>query len=126
MDQNKISLLDNYQIYQLIHFGSVDRSLIDILKTEFDSRDINSDELNRIKTKFENQYTQTQNRVKSNSPNPIFTSFLLKTHFQNIAKLKADRKKKEANKYQIKLNIGLVIEGAIVVVLLYFYYGFNK
>lgn len=122
MDYDKVKVLDNYQIYQLIQNESIDKELVAVLQKEFDSRFINNIELNRLKAKYEDQFTEEKTSADTTNLNPVFTPFLLKTHFQNIAILKTNGKKKEAKTYQLKLNIGLILEGVIVVVLVFLYY----
>lgn len=124
MDKEKAKILDNYQLYLLINSNLSDNSLLNILKKEFDSRNIDKAELARIKTKFEGN-NNLSNLENSNTTelSPIFTPFLLKIHFKKIANLNAIGKKVEAKKYQLKLNIGLILQGIIIVFALLIYYN---
>jgi len=53
LKSDKIKLLDNYQLFQLIQNESIDEITLSKLKTEYNSRNITKDEKLRIKQKYD-------------------------------------------------------------------------
>ncbi len=115
---NKIKLLDNYQLYQLLQSDSIDKLTIEKLKKEFNSRNLTSHEKFRISNKYQQAHPELNSEVEENKLSPLFTAFALNTHFRYLALLKVKGKKKEVKKYMIELYIGLALYFALFILLI--------
>lgn len=60
MKPDKIKLLDNYQLFQLIENDSIDEITLSKLKAEFNSRNITEDEKLRFKQKYDSFYVKKE------------------------------------------------------------------
>ena len=109
LETNKINLLDNYQLYLLIHNDSIDPTSQKKLKTEYKSRNLSNKEKERLQNKYQLNHSSLNSEIKKNNWNPIFTAFAINHHFRHLALLKTLGKKKEAKKYMIDLYIGLIL-----------------
>lgn len=52
-DHEKIKLLDNYQLYQILNNNSIDDASKNRIRIEFESRKIVKEEMNQIKRRYE-------------------------------------------------------------------------
>ncbi len=116
-DPDKIKLLDNYQLYQLIQSNSIDRGTLSTLRKEFNSRSLSNSEKSRIENKYQLNYFNHDSEIEKHNWNPLFTAFALNLHFRHLAALKNKKKKKEAKKYMIELYIGLALYFAIIILI---------
>jgi len=119
LKSDKIKLLDNYQLFQLIQNESIDEITLSKLKTEYNSRNITKDEKLRIKQKYDSFFLNQDFVLNNNQWNPLSTAFALNKHFRHIALLKVSGRKKEAKKYMIKLYYGLTIYSVIIILLIF-------
>ncbi len=114
--------LDNFQLYELLSSNSFNEKELRLIEEEFSSRNVSNDEISRFQSKTDvANRREVADQILQNEPNPLLTPFLAKRHFRNIATLKAQGNFKKAKSYSIKLNIGLIIQGVIVVGALYLY-----
>jgi len=118
-NSNKIKLLDNYQLYQLIQSDSIDNITLTEIKTEFDSRNLSADEKLRIKKKYELNFTKLESKIDENPWNPLYTAFAINLHFRHLALLKTHGRKKEAKKYMIELYFGLALYFGLLILLIF-------
>ena len=115
---DKIKLLDNYQLYQLIESQSIDNNTLAKLKTEFNARNLSANEKDRIRNKYQLNHSKFGVEIEKNNWNPLFTAFALNRHFRHLALLKTQGKKKEAKKYMIELYFGLALYFALIILLI--------
>ncbi|MBW1296283.1 hypothetical protein [Aquimarina litoralis] len=118
MEPNKIRLLDNYQLFQLIQSNSIDKTTVDKLKKEYNSRNINENEKLRLQQKYDLNFSKRDTELNMNQWDPLYTAFALNRHFRHIALLKALGRKKEAEKHMSRLYIGLALYFAGVILLI--------
>ena len=119
MNTNKIKLLDNYQLYQLMQSTSIDKSTLAELTSEYKSRNISPDEVLKIKNRYALQNSDFNSIIEGNTWNPIITAFAINKHFRHLAILKTQGKKVEAKSYMIKLYIGLMVYFVLFIALLF-------
>ena len=117
-ESNKIKLLDNYQLHQLIENQSIDKSTLEKLKTEFNARNLSENEKNRLRNKYQLNHSKFGSEIEKNNWSPLFTAFALNRHFRHLALLKTQGKKKEAEKYMIELYFGLALYFALIILLI--------
>lgn len=115
---DKIKLLDNYQLYQLIQNNSIDSNTRTKLKTELKTRNLSENEKIRLQNKYNLDHSKFNSEIEKNNWNPLFTAFALNRHFRHLALLKTHGKKKEAEKYMIELYFGLALYFSLIILLI--------
>ena len=118
MKSNKIKLLDNYQLFQLIRNNSIDKGTLYELKKEYESRHINENEQIRLQQKYDLNFSKRDDQLNTNQWNPMYTAFALNRHFRHIALLKTLGRKKEAEKHMSELYIGIALYFAAIILLI--------
>ena len=118
MKSNKIKLLDNYQLFQLIRNNSIDKGTLYELKKEYESRHINENEQIRLQQKYDLNFSKRDDQLNTNQWNPMYTAFALNRHFRHIALLKTLGRKKEAEKHMSGLYIGIALYFAAIILLI--------
>ncbi len=119
LESDKIKLLDNYQLYQLISNDNMDKNTLSNLKTEYNSRNLSENEKMRLQKKYHLNHATFDTEIKKNNWSPLYTAFAINRHFRHVALLKTHGKKKEAKKYMIELYFGLVLYFTLVLLLLF-------
>lgn len=116
INKEKLKALNNFQLVQLLNYGSLNREHKQIIENELTERNISQEELDRLKLKL-NLGNKIQERESQDIP-PFLSPFLLNYHFKKIASLKATGNIKAAMLYELKLYAGLIIYAVIVVLIL--------
>ncbi len=119
-DLDKIKLLDNYQLYQLIQNDKIDEDVHTNLKTEFNARNLPESEKIRIQKKYQLNHSSFESEIEKHNWNPLYTAFALNIHFRHLAMLKTLGKNKEAKKYMIDLYFGLALYFALIGLIILF------
>lgn len=108
-NSNKIKLLDNYQIYQLINNGKIDIETKNELKREFISRNLSEIEKERLSQKYQLNHLGLNCETASYKVHPLLSSFFLNRQFRNLAILKSKGKHKEARALMRNIYLGLFL-----------------
>ncbi len=121
LNYQNIKLLDNYQLYELIHGKLVDKEMLGLLKEEYQNRQLSTNEEIRLKQKYDVVHATFDKEIEKNNWNPLFTIFSLQAHFQHLAKLQIHRGKKEARIFMWKLYLGLFLKIGLLFTVLYLF-----
>jgi len=119
LKSNKIKLLDDYQLYQLIQNDSIDSNTLTKLKTEFNTRKLSENEKIRLLNKYQLNHSKFESEIEKNNLSPLFTAFSLNRHFRHLALLKTHGKKKEAKNYMIELYFGIALYFSLIILLIF-------
>ena len=97
---------------------SLDKSILNQLKMEFDSRNLPKNEKIRLQNKYELNHSEFNSVIEENNWSPLFTAFALNKHFRHLALLKTQGRKKEAKEYMTKLYLGLALYFSVIILII--------
>lgn len=118
MQSDKVKLLSNYQLFQLLQNNSLDQETLTRIHYEFRARNISTLELKELQKRHEATFKESMQELDSNIWDPLYTAFAWKRHFKHIALLRTQGNKSVAKQYQIRFYVGVLIYMLLAILLI--------
>ncbi len=119
MQSNKVKLLNNYQLYQLVNNNLLDEETRNKARQELAFRNISTLERKQLERRYQSTFAKSNEELDAHTWDPFYTAFAWKKHFKKIALLRSFNRKSEAKTYQLKFYVGLLIYALLFILLIH-------